>query len=228
MKKEEKIFIGIDLGGRHKNTTGVCILKEKNGKINFLKEYCNNCRDIRGENIFKIIDPFLKETKVVAIDAPLTQGKGKGKMRLYEKFLSTKVFRQGKVSPLPPALMLSLCRFARDVVNNFEKRGFVLDINLIETFPTFVQKTLRKDFILSLLKEKTLCKSENQRSALICAIVAYLHLHFQTRYLGYKDGFLFLPAMRFWKKQWRQKFLKAWKEKPYLKYRYLVTNLFEY
>ena len=171
----------------------------------------------------------MKKTKVIAIDAPLTQGRGKGKMRLYEKFLSIGIFRQERVSPLPPALMPSLCSFAKEIVKSFEKRGFVLDINLIETFPTFIQRILAKDFISSLLKgKKIICRSENQQSALICAIAAYLHFRSQTRYLGYKDGFLFLPAMGLWKKQWRQKFLKAWKEKPYLKYRYLITNLFDY
>jgi len=57
--------------------------------------------------------------------------------------------------------------------------------------------------------------------------VALLHFQFKTRYLGYKDGFLFLPEMSFWKKYWREKFYQTWKEKPYLKYYRLVTNLFK-
>jgi hypothetical protein len=62
--------------------------------------------------------------------------------------------------------------------------------------------------------------------ALICALMAYWHFSFKTRYLGYKDGFLFLPEMTFWKKTWQKKFFQAWNEKPYLRYRYLKTNVF--
>ena len=71
------------------------------------------------------------------------------------------------------------------------------------------------------------CQTENQKSALICAILAFLHSTFQTRYLGYKDGFLFLPGISFWKKEWRQKFYQAWMERDRLKYRYLITNVFK-
>lgn len=227
MEGEGKIFIGIDLGGRNKKTTAICILEEKNGRISFSKQYCSNCRDIKGEDIFEIIKPFLEKTKVIAIDAPLTVGRGKGKMRLYEKFLSTGIFRQRKINPLPPALMPSLCLLAQEAVKEFQKQGFVLDINLIETFPTFVKEVLKRDFIFSLLKEEVPCASKNQQSALVCAIVACLHFHFKTRYLGYKDGFLFLPKLSLWKSQWRQKFYRAWREKPFLRYRYLITNIFD-
>ena len=225
---EKKIFIGIDLGGKEKKTTGICILKEKGKKLGFLGDYCSVCQDIKGKDFFETIKPYLEKTKVIAIDAPLTKGRGKGKMRLYEKFLSTKIFRQDKVSPLPPALMPSLCSFAKEVVRKLEKQGFVLDLNLIETFSTFVQEVIKKDFVASLFEKiEVPCKTKNQQSALVSAVVAYLHFHFKTRYLGYKDGFLFLPQMSLWKSQWCEKFSQAWKEKSFLKYRYLITNLFD-
>jgi predicted nuclease with RNAse H fold len=218
---EKKFFIGIDLGWKEKKTTGLCILKKEGQKIFFEESYCKKCQDIFGKDILKIIRSYLKNTAVIAIDAPLTRGRGKGKMRLYEKFLSTKIFRQERVTPIPPALMPKLCDFAQEIRKKLEKRGFVLDINLIEVFPTLTKKLMENSFF-----KKIPCQTENQKSAFICAILAYLHFNFQTRYLGYKDGFLFLPQMSFWKKDWRKKFYQAWMDRDRLKYRHLITNVF--
>jgi len=68
--------------------------------------------------------------------------------------------------------------------------------------------------------------TENQESAFLCAQIALLHYQFKTRWLGYKDGFLFLPEMSFWKNEWRQKFYQAWREREHLKYHHLITNIF--
>ena len=240
---EKNFFIGIDLGWKEKKTTGLCILKKEGQKIFFEESYCKKCQDIFGKNILKIIRPYLKNTAVIAIDAPLTRGRGKGKMRLYEKFLSTKIFRQEKVTPIPPALMSKLCDFAQEIRKKLEKRGFILDINLIEVFPTLAKKIIEySDFLKNVgIPKEIPCQTENhpfdklrvmvsqsnhQKSAFICAILAYLHSDFQTRYLGYKDGFLFLPQMSFWKKEWRQKFYQAWMARDPLKYRHLITNVF--
>lgn len=210
---QKNFFIGIDLGGKKKKTTGICILE--NNQIVVIK-------DIFGKNILKEIKPYLTETKVIAIDAPLTKGRGKGKMRLYEKFLSTTLFRKEKINPIPPALMPELCDFAKELVNKLEKKGFIVDINLIETFPTLIKKIMDDKFLF----KNSFCKTENQKSALICAQIAFLHSQFKTRYLGYKDGFLFLPEISFWKPIWQKKFYQAWKEKSYLKYHFLITNIF--
>jgi len=212
--QEREYFIGIDLGWKEKKTTGVCILGAEN--------YCQSCKDVFGKDILKVINPYLKNTEVIAIDAPLTKGRGKGKFRLYEKFLSTRIFRQARINPIPPALMPKLCDFAFELVKKLEKKGFVLDINLIEVFPTILKKILEKKFLL-----KGPCKTENQKSALICAQIAALHPQFKTRYLGYKDGFLFLPEISFWSKIWRQKFCQAWIQRDRLKYRHLITNIFQ-
>lgn len=217
---DEDFFIGIDLGWKEKKTTGICILNF-NSQIVFIA-------DIFGKNILKTIRPYLQKTKVIAIDAPLTKGRGKGKMRLYEKFLSTKIFRKERINPIPPALMPKLCDFAKELVEKLEKRGFVLDLNLIEVFPTFVKKILKYSNVLKNIgiSKKLIFQTKNQEMAFICAILAHLHSKFKTRYLGYKDGFLFLPEFSLWKKNWQKKFYQAWKEKPRLKYRYLITNLF--
>lgn len=213
MDNQQKFFIGIDLGGKEKKTTGICVLNNK--KIILIQ-------DVFGKDILRKINPYFKETEVIAIDAPLTKGKGKGKMRLFEKFLSTSIFRKEKVNPIPPALMPELCNFAKELVKKLEKKGFVLGMNLIETFPTLIKKISKEN----LISTNSLCQTENQKSALICAKIAILHYQFKTRYLGYKDGFLFLPEMSFWKKDWREKFCKAWMIKPRLKYYRLITNIF--
>jgi len=227
MINKREFFIGIDLGGKEKRTTGICILEREGESVLPSKIWCAQCQDIFGKEILKKIGKYLKEIKVIAIDAPLTKGRGKGKMRLYEKFLSTKIFRKERINPIPPALMPGLCDFARELAEKLEKKGFVLDLNLIEVFPTLVRRVIKYSNILKNIgmSENLLCQTENQKSALLCAILAFLHSKFKTRYLGYKDGFLFLPEISCWKKNWQRKFYKAWREKPKLKYRYLITNI---
>jgi len=223
-EKEKKFFIGIDLGWKEKKTTGICILT---------KDKCLKCEDVFGKDVLKVLRPYLKDAEVIAIDAPLTKGRGKGKMRLYEKFLSMSIFRQARINPLPPALMPKLTDFAIELVKKLGKRGFVLDLNLIETFPTFVKKICQSN--LSPIKCPCphtkfgvgACQTENQKSALICAKIAFLHSQFKTRWLGYKDGFLFLPEISFWKKEWREKFFETWRNRPRLRYHYLITNIFK-
>ena len=229
MLKNKSFFIGIDLGWKEKKTTGICILTkdqclkgEENKFSSFPFAVARECEDVFGKDVLRVLRPYLKETEVIAIDAPLTKGRGKGKMRLYEKFLSMSSFRQAKVNPIPPAILSELSNFAIELVEKLEKRGFVLDLNLIETFPTLVKKICQESFFLKCPS----CQTENQKSALICAQVAFLHSQFKTRYLGYKDGFLFLPEASFWQKIWREKFYQAWRDCPRLKYYHLITNIF--
>ena len=214
MEEKRTLFLGIDLGGREKRTTGICIIENNNIVFS---------ATIFGKELLSLISPFLPQIKVIAIDAPLTKGKGKGKMRLYEKFLSSYIFRKEKIAPIPPAFMIELVEFAREIVKKLFQEGFILDINLIETFPTFIEKACKK----SLFLDDFFLLDKHQKAAFICAKVANLHAQFQTRYLGYKDGFLFLPEMKFWKKEWVLKFMKAWREKDRLRYRFLTTNLFD-
>lgn len=215
-KLGDGLYVGIDLGGRYKETTGVCVLDDE-GRV--------ECQTMKGRDVLQEIKPYLKQTKSIAIDAPLTLGVGKGDFRLFEKFLSTRTFRAEKVNPLPPALMKKFCDFARELRGKLEKRGFVLDINLIEVFPTLLKKLCRTNVFV--FPENKSGKNENQKSAAICASLAYLHANSKTRWLGYKDGFLFLPEMGLWKRDWKRKFEKSWLEIDRLKYKRLITNLFE-
>jgi len=228
--RKREFFIGIDLGWKEKKTTGICILEREEKDISPCQNWCQKCQDIVGKEVLKEIKPYLKDTKVIAVDAPLTKGRGKGKMRLYEKFLSAKIFKKERVSPIPPALMPEFHLFAREIKKELEKKGLVLDLNLIEVFPTITKKLCNKNIFLRLFGktlDKFSCETENQKSALLCATLAYLHFCFKTRYLGYRDGFLFLPEMSFWTKEWREKFYQVWMDRPRLKYHYLITNLFD-
>ncbi len=221
-------FIGIDLGFEEKKTSAICVLERKNFKIFPNENWCKNCKDIRGKDLFKKLKPFLKEAKTIAVDSPLTKGRGKGRMRLFEKFFSRKLFRNSKINPVPPALIPKVLEFGLKLRKRLEKEGFVLDFNLIETSSRISGAFLDFSQISKSLKSlKVFCKTKNQKTAFIAAIVAFLHSKFQTRFIGYKDGFLFLPKISLWKKSWRKKFYFAWKERPRLKYRYLITNIFE-
>jgi predicted nuclease with RNAse H fold len=219
------LFVGIDLGVERKKTSAIFILKESNKKVLPFEGFQKNFEDIFGRDVLKILKPFLENVKVIAIDSPLTIGRGKGKMRLFEKFFSRKIFREEKINPIPPSFIPEVCHFSLKIRKKLEKEGFVLDINLIETSSRLVDAFLyRYKFIQEIEKN---CKTQNQKSAFFAALVAYFHSKFQTRYIGYKDGFLFLPKISLWKKEWRKKFYLAWKERPRLKYKYLITNIFE-
>lgn len=214
MENNQKFFIGVDLGWRDKKTTGICVL----GGEKFLLE-----KDVYGKNVIRAIGAFLKDTKVIAIDAPLTLGRGKGKMRLFEKFLSTKNFRAEKISMVPPAVMVKLSESAEKLADGLQKKGFSLGENLIETSVSLIKKIVKEDFIHPGIKLDT----ENKESSLICATVAFLHSCGRTRYIGYKDGFLFLPELSFWKKEWQEKFRKEWINRDRLRYHYLATDIFD-
>lgn len=224
MKKN--LFIGIDLGWKEKKTSAICILEKKKDEVKIFRKWCKKCEDFYGRELFKKLKPYLENGKVIAIDSPLTKGRGKGKMRLFEKFFSRKVFKEAKINPVPPALMPKLCDFSLKVRRRLEKEGFVLDINLIETSSRLSEAFLESSNIPDNLSKKP-CRSKNQKFAFFSALVAFFHSQFQTRYIGYKDGFLFLPKFSFWKKEWRKNFYQAWKERPRFKYRYLITNIFE-
>lgn len=220
------LFLGIDLGLENKKTSAVCILEEKENKPLRIETYCKECMDIYGKSVLKKVEPYLKKINTVAIDSPLTMGKGKGKMRLFEKFFSQNFFKEEKIKLIPPSVILPVCDFSIKIRKELEKRGFVLNLNLIETSSKIGEIFIEYSQISHCFKEKKPCKTENQKSAFFAALVAFFHSKFQTRYIGYKDGFLFLPEISFWKDYWKEKFLQIWEKRNRLRYRYLITNFF--
>jgi len=221
------LFIGIDLGIESKKSSAICVLKEKNKKIFPLNEWCQKCEDLLGKKVFERLKPYLKKTKVIAIDAPLTLGKGKGKMRLFEKFFSKDVFRKEKINPVALALIPKVLELSLKLRKQLEKKGFILNIDLIETSSRLLEAFLPlKNFRFQEKIEKK-CQTKNQKSAFLSALLAFLHSKNKTRYFGYKDGFLFLPEISLWKKEWQKKFYLVWKNRPRLKYYRLKTNIFQ-
>jgi predicted nuclease with RNAse H fold len=213
---EEPIFVaGIDLGGFRKKTTGICLLEVRGRKWEVGRSWT-----VESFKIISTLSLFLPHIKVIAVDGPLTVGRGKGNLRLYEKFLSQKVFRKYHVCPLPPALMPQIRQVGTLLVGKFKNYGFFLDKNLIEVFPTLIRAVVKR------LPEREFV-DEHQRAAFICALLAFWHFKKQTFWLGYKDGKLFLPELSLWKKAWQKRFLRAWEERHRLKYRLLKTSAFE-
>jgi predicted nuclease with RNAse H fold len=243
-KVKKNLFMGIDLGGWERKTTGICVLKTRQQKNKLelfpYKNHCKSCSVAAGSETFKKIKYYLPKTSVIAIDGPLTFGKGKGKMRLYEKFLSTKIFRQEHVSPLPPSLMSQVTEVGMGLVSEITSFGFVLNQNIIEVFPTITLALLKsvENLVLKIAKECQIkieippCLIKNssrklthQKSAFICSLLAFLHSQNLTNFIGYKDGLLYLPSPLFWTEDWQEKFSLAWQEKDRLKYKFLRTDI---
>jgi len=138
--------------------------------------------------------------------------------------------------------MPALAAFGRELKEKFAAKGFVLDINLIEIYSTFARAAVNAKFLPRVvpapenIKHKNIAKTKlknfagaknsHQESALVCAVMAYFHAEDKTRWLGYKDGFVFMPQLSLWIPEWREKFRYAWKQRHPFKYRYLKTNLF--
>lgn len=230
----KNLFIGVDLGGVNKKTTGICVLEEKDDILKPFKNHCLGCQVIFGKKIFGTIKDYLKDTDVIAIDGSLSFGPGKGKMRLYEKFLSTSVFRKEKVSPLPPILMPQIVEEGIALIDELSKSNLAKDIDVVETFPTIVlgfcgdlERLIKKvEKKLKIRIEVPECEVSHKKSAFICALIAFLHAKNLTSFIGYRDGMLILPHFDFWEKSWQNKFKQTWLKKDYLKYRHLKTDIF--
>lgn len=207
------MFIGINLGGWEQKTTGVCILFY--GKRN---KILSKTKTIYGKNIYRTLSPYLLSAKVICIDAPLTLGQGKGKMKLFEKYLSQKFFRKHDLQPVPPAVIPQISHFASDLVKFLSKKGFILNGNLIETSPKLLKFVLKK-------KYKKFFETKDEEDAYYCSFCAFLHQVSKTFWIGYLDGKLFLPLPQYWLKKWWRLFIGQWQKRHPFRYKYLVSNI---
>lgn len=239
------LVCGVNLGGKNKKTTGICILEEREERLK--RRYC---RIVKGDKIIKTLRPWLKDIDVIAVDGPLTRGAGKGNFRLFEKFLSQKPFRKAKIQPLPPALMPQIVEQGISLANNLKSFGFSLDKNLIEVYLTFLRKVGKKlpkggfkmnyhghslwypqaapsasSFSPASSTGRTRgisgSKIRHKEDAFLCASLALLHLKNETFWVGYRDGKLFFPGFKCWKQNWCQRFAKIWQKKHPFKYKFL-------
>ncbi|OGY26300.1 MAG: hypothetical protein A2Z42_04360 [Candidatus Woykebacteria bacterium RBG_19FT_COMBO_43_10] len=166
-------FVGIDLGWKAKKTTGICVL-DQNLKIKYQNV-------VEGSKLLTSLKPYLSKTSTVAIDAPLTLGEGKGKLRLFEKFLLTKPFKRWQANPLPPSLLYKLSYHAQELVGKLEKKGFKLNQTLIEVFPLLLYRIMKKPLRGKLIREEA---NHNKLFAFYAAYVAYLNFKEETFWIG--------------------------------------------
>lgn len=227
-------IIGIDLGGKKKKTTAVCVLQIADlsgfrrgstpieGCENKLRMVINKV--ITGSHLWQTIQPYLSKTKVIAVDAPLTRGRGKGQMRLWEKFFSTKFFRKYHFNPFPPAIIPQLMEIGISLARKLRQQGFRLNRDFIEVFPTFSYRVCKEAKLRKLMKSPQVWETSHQKTAYFCAWQAFLHYQKETFWIGYRDGLLFLPDMKYWKKIWQKRFIKNWLGRDHLKYRLLRVS----
>lgn len=208
-------YIGIDPGKKDLKTTGICVLKETDGKFSVLS------KTIIGKNAPRVLLRYLKGVKVISIEAPITYGRGKGKMRLWEKFFSQKPFRKRRASPLPPAFMGNVIDNSMSIVNFLRQKGFRQDVDIIETFYPLLRRVLKKS---NLPKFSKRLKTHHEYQAFLCSYVAYLHYRDETFLIGARDGKVFLPKPEYWlKREWKW-FEKAWQRKHPFKYKFLKSS----
>ena len=156
--------VGIDLAGREKNPTGICILGDK---IKFFTVYKN-------EEIIECI--IHASPKLVAIDAPLM--KGEIRVRDVDKELK-------KYGAMPPTMefMKELCLRGRNIVKQ-------ISFPVIEVFPTASAKILgfyRRNYkeMANLLNIKP--KNEHEMDAYIAALTGILYLKGKAIEIGKKE-----------------------------------------
>ncbi len=149
--------MGIDLAGKEKNNTGVCVyfLKELNEKPS-TKTFCVHT----DEEIVELVKKYNPE--VIAIDAPLSFPRPEeGYFRKADRLLMERGF--SVLSPLFKGMQVLVKRAVRlkDVLETW-------NIKVVETYPRAVQH------IFSLQKPKE--TSQDEFDAFLCALSAKAYL----------------------------------------------------
>ena len=166
-------IIGIDLAGKTKNPTGICLL--------------NN--DILDFKIVKANDQILKicldfKPEIIAIDAPIM--KGKPRIRKADKILK-------KYKVLPPSLP-GMKKLTIRGSNLAEKLS--ANFKIIEVFPTATAKILgiySKNYKETAEKLGIKIKNKHELDAYICCLTAKLYLEKKALKIGDKEGKIIVP-----------------------------------
>ena len=155
---------GIDLAGREKNPTGICIIGEETKFFTLYED----------ENIIECINHA--SPQLVAIDAPLMEGK----IRIRDVDIMLK-----KYGAMPPTMkfMKELCLRGR----NIAKR---IPFPIIEVFPTASAKIIgfyKKDHreMANILNIEV--KNEHEMDAYIAALTGMLYLKGKAIEIGKKE-----------------------------------------
>lgn len=171
------IVVGIDLAGKSKNPTGICIFKD--GKYSFKTLYLD-------EEIINEINAL--KPSIIAIDAPIMEGEPR--VRLADRILK-------KYGAIPPNLasMKQLTdrgsRLARILEKNFK---------VIETFPTATAKIMgvySKNFKKTAEILKVKVNNKHELDAYLCCIVAKMFLEGRATEVGDKEGKIVIPAVSY-------------------------------
>ncbi|RLF35197.1 MAG: DUF429 domain-containing protein [Thermoplasmata archaeon] len=171
------IVIGIDLAGKEKNPTGLCIV---NGETTIETVY-------HDEDIKRRVFSFDAKDTIIAIDAPLIKG-GIAKIRDVDKRLK-------KYGTMPPVMkgMKDLVRRAFRLKEEFERKGYTV----IEVFPTATSKILGvydRDYkkVANALGIKV--KNKHELDAYLCALTGKFFLKGEAVEVGDEDGKIVIPV----------------------------------
>ena len=166
-------IIGIDLAGKTKNPTGICLLK--NNEPEFYILYSN-------KQILKTSLDFKPE--IIAIDAPIM--KGKPRIRKADRVMK-------KYKALPTSLP-SMKKLTIRGSKLSEKLGAYYKV--IEVFPTATAKILgvySKNYKETAEKLGIKIRKKHELDAYLCCLTARLFLEEKAVKIGDKDGKIIVP-----------------------------------
>lgn len=166
-------IVGVDLAGKEKNPTGLCVMDEK---MKLMTVYMN-------QEIIKLVE----NSDIVAIDAPIM--KGEPRMRNADR----KLKKYGAMSPKMKS-MKSLTRRGSDLAEKLGK----MEIEIIEVFPTATAKILKvydKNWKKMAEKLGIPARNEHEVDAYLAARTAKHHLKGETELIGNEEGVVIIPKI---------------------------------
>ncbi len=166
-------IVGIDLAGKEKNPTGLCVM---DGVMKLMTVYTNQ----------KIVE-LVENSDILAIDAPIM--KGEPRMRNADR----KLKKYGAMSPKMKS-MKSLTRRGSDLAKKLGK----MEIEIIEVFPTATAKILKvydKNWKKMAEKLGISAMNEHEVDAYLAALTAELHLKGETESIGNEEGTVIVPKI---------------------------------
>ena len=166
-------ILGIDLAGKSKNPTGICILKEDNIILKTVKE---------DKEILEIANTLKPD--IIAIDAPIMHGKPK--IRKVDRVLK-------KYKAFPPTLpsMIPLTIRGSKLAAQLSKYYHV-----IEVFPTATVKILgiyHKNYKETTAILDVKVKNKHELDAYICYLTGKMFLEGKTETVGDETGKVIIP-----------------------------------
>jgi len=166
-------IIGIDLAGKTKNPTGICLYNENKLEFRILnndKQIIQACLDFKPD--------------LIAIDAPIM--KGKPRIRKADSIMK-------KYRALPPSLP-SMKKLTIRGSKLAEKLG--TNYKVIEVFPTATAKILgiySKNYRKTAEKLKIKIKNKHEFDAYLCCLTAKLFLEKKALKIGDRQGKIIVP-----------------------------------